>query len=306
VPCAAAGSAGATVFARLLGTLSSSLSLSLSALDQDSSKWSELFQEQWEEAATGYGKYENRPLTIRCHCQGVDLKWYRGAYEGTPKEDLPWFIDPITLKPLASFCACNSCRISSGVEIFNWTFGELKFISFTIMEAPHDEFSFRSTWELKACVDAGDPSVGTLTYYASSKDVQRYFCSRCSACVFYAVDDRPEIVDIAIGVLHAPDDESVAGYLSWSFGEVGGKDDSQGGWRHDIITGVEEEAEEWRVRRGYPKSWRREAKEEAQKEVAASASRDEQSQGKSGSASGCGQTVVFPGKTEGCWMNESC
>jgi hypothetical protein len=293
VPHVAAGSAGTTVFMRLLGTLSPSLALSF---DQDRGKLSKVFHEQWEKAATGYCKYENRPLTIRCHCQGVDLKWYRGAYKGTPNEDLPWFIDPTTLKPLASFCACDSCRLSSGVEIFNWTFGELKFISFPTMEASHAEFSLRSTSELKACVDAGDPSLGTLTYYASSKDVQRYFCSRCSACIFYAVDDRPEIVDIAIGVLHAPDDESVAGYLSWSFGEVGGKDDSRGGWRHDIVTGVEKEAEEWRIQRGYPKSWRREAKEEAQKEAAASASKK---------ASGCGRTGVFPGKTEEMWTGES-
>jgi hypothetical protein len=260
-----------------------------------------LFLEQWQEAATGYGKHEYRPLNIRCKCQGVNLAWDKGAYEFTPNEDLPWFIDPATLKPLASSCACDNCRLSSGVDIFNWTFSELKFVSFPTTQAPHYQVRFKSTADLKAAVDAEDPSVGTLTYYASPPDVQRYFCSTCSACILYAVDDRPEIVDIAVGVLRAPGRGDVASLLSWSLGEVGGKEDTEGGWRDSIVTGVEREAEEWRMKRKYPKCWRRVAREEAREEAAADTSRDGPSRGNSRSMSGCGLSGAVPIKTKFAW-----
>jgi hypothetical protein len=53
---------------------------------------------------TGYEKQtEDISIPVRCHCKGVNFLLYRGNYEGKVKEELPWFIDPKTHKPLASF-----------------------------------------------------------------------------------------------------------------------------------------------------------------------------------------------------------
>ncbi|KAF2243087.1 hypothetical protein BU26DRAFT_524062 [Trematosphaeria pertusa] len=210
---------------------------------------------------TGYEARKEDSLPIRCKCKGVDLVLHRGSYDGKKREELPWFIDPATYKPLVGFCGCESCRLFSGVDVWTWTFAELENISF----APSTDKAFpKQTTDLKALVDAKDPSIGTLTYYASSPDVQRYFCGNCSACIFYAVDDRPHMVDVAVGVLEASDGARAEGFLSWAYGKVSRMQDSGGGWRMALLERVEKECEEWRIGRGYPKNWMRIAREQAE------------------------------------------
>ncbi|KAK7041700.1 hypothetical protein VNI00_008989 [Paramarasmius palmivorus] len=163
-------------------------------------------------------------VPIQCHCKGVDFVLRKGDYETKSKEELPWFVDPTTRKYIASFDACDTCRLSSGVDLFNWTFAELENITLS------SDLKVSTTKELRKLVDDKNPAVGTLAYYASSPDVQRYFCSKCSACVFYAADDRPDIVDVAIGLLVA-DGARAEGFLSWNRDKVGWSQDVKGGWR---------------------------------------------------------------------------
>jgi hypothetical protein len=205
------------------------------------------------ESLTGYEKKTEDSVPIRCKCKGVDLVWHRGNYDGVAKKDLPWFIDPVTHKSLAGFCADDSCRLFGGVDVWSWVYTELNRISF-----PGSTKTFPiSTAGFKDLVDAKDPCIGTLAYYASRSDVQRYFCGTCSASIFYAVDKRPDMVDLAVGVLEASDGARAEGFLSWAFGQVGRTDDVVGSWRHAMFEGVGKESEEWRIARGYPKAWRR-------------------------------------------------
>lgn len=204
-------------------------------------------------------------IPLRCRCKGVDfvLRNPVKEFSGNPKEELPWFIDPVTRKALAGFDPCDSCRLSSGVDIFHWTFALLKQITF-----PGGDALPASTTDLKAALSAPDSQrdarYGTLTYYASSPDVQRYFCSRCSACVFYAVDSRPDMVDIALGVLDSPDGARAEGFCSWAYGgHMVNRGNAAGGWREELIQRIESEGEKWRIQRGYPKCWLRIAREAA-------------------------------------------
>lgn len=216
------------------------------------------------ESLTRYEAKKENSLPIRCKCKGIDFVLYRGNYTDKKREELPWFIDPTTHKLLGGFCACDSCRLSSGIDIFNWTYAGLENISYPESTSEAGPAFPNSTSELKALVDAKDPRMGTLAYYSSSPDVQRYFCSNCSACVFYAVDDRPEIVDVAIGVLESSDGARAEDFVSWAFGKVGSSEDTKGGWREPFIQRVEEECEQWREKRGYPKNWRRIEREAAE------------------------------------------
>jgi len=210
----------------------------------------------------GFHKVTSESLPIRCKCKGVDLVLHRGNYEGKSEKDLPWFIDPETHKLLAGFCGCESCRLFGGVDTWTWAFAELENITFP--DKAKQPLFPNSTADLKALIDAKDPSVGTLTYYASSPDVQRFFCSNCSACVFYGADDRKHMVDVAIGVLESPDGSRAEGFLSWAYGRgVTRLDENKGGWRHDFFVRMMEEGEEWRERRGYPKNWQRKRREDA-------------------------------------------
>ena len=196
-------------------------------------------------------------LPVSCHCKGVQLLFHQGTYASKKREELPWHIDPRNNKHTATFDACNSCRLQFGTDIVYWTYGELVTIS------QRDGGAFpRTATELKAAVDAGDAAIGTLTYYRSSPDVQRYSCKVCSASVFYACDDRPDMVDVGIGLLESPDGARAEKYLSWSFGSpLGYIEDTNGGWREGLAKRVQAEAEEFRIARGYPKSWRRIQKE---------------------------------------------
>ncbi|KAI1164414.1 Mss4-like protein [Nemania serpens] len=228
-------------------------------------------------------------IPIRCHCGGVDLVLRPpAAYFATqPRASLPWFVDPASNKSLAGFDACDSCRLSSGSDVFHWTFVLLRHLGFpsktqsqSTSPSPSDEPAFpASSIELRNAVPTtstskaaegtkteadADPRWGTLTFHASSPDVQRYFCARCSASVFYAADDRPELVDLAIGLLHSTDGSRAESLLSWDFGgRMVWRGDVAGGWREAFVEGVEAAAERWRIGRGYPKNWRRVQKEEA-------------------------------------------
>jgi hypothetical protein len=143
--------------------------------------------------------------------------------------------------------------------VCNWTFAEIKNISFG-----DDKDAFpTSGLELKKLVDTKDPAFGTLAYYSSSADVQRYFCSNCSACIFYAVDDRPNLFDIAVGVLEASDGARAEDLLSWPYGApITFREDGDGGWREKLFDSVEKHAENYRIARGYPKNWARLEKDE--------------------------------------------
>ncbi|KAI1198799.1 hypothetical protein F5X97DRAFT_298295 [Nemania serpens] len=251
-----------------------------------------------------------REIPIRCHCGGVDLVLHSPpSYFATqPRASLPWFVDPASNKSLAGFDACDSCRLSSGSDVFHWTFVLLRHLGFpsepestsdstsdSEPEPPSPSFP-TSSIELKNAVPSTststsseaeaeaprDPRWGTLTFHASSPDVQRYFCGACSATVFYAADDRPELVDLAVGLVRpsssADDDEGgsrAEGLLSWDFGGPAvWRGDVAGGWRQGFVEAVEAAAERWRIGRGYPKNWRRVLKEEAAAAAAAARARE--------------------------------
>jgi hypothetical protein len=134
--------------------------------------------------------------------------------------------------------------------MFAWTVAEVANVS---PAGAANKVLAEDTAGLKALVDRQDPAIGTLNYYASSPNVQRYFCSTCSACVFYAVDDRPSVVDIAVGALQASDGARAEGFLAWQFGNVIYTEDVKGGWREALVSEVRKESRQWGDKRGYPK-----------------------------------------------------
>jgi hypothetical protein len=208
-----------------------------------------------------YHSSKDYSLPIRCKCEGVNLIWYGAEDVSDPPRQLSMFTDPTTLKNLAGFCACDSCRRPTGVDVWTWAFAELGNITLPTSTQADRHPLAKDIDELKAHVDAKDPSVGSLTYYTSSPGTYRYFCGTCSACIFYTTERRPHIVDVAIGVLRASDGARAENFLSWAFGVFSRADDAKDGWRKDMRKRVAEECEEWRIAREYPKNWVRLARE---------------------------------------------
>ncbi|KAK3936645.1 hypothetical protein QBC46DRAFT_394555 [Diplogelasinospora grovesii] len=215
-------------------------------------------------------------IQIKCHCAGV---WFELQDIMTDKKEgracvademlpLPWYVDPTTFRILGSFDACDSCRAASGADMVYWTFSSLSSIIFWSGQRPcrgAGSVGVTRTQDLKEFVDKPHPAFGTstLTYYESSPGVRRYFCRNCSATVFYAADDRDEMVDVAVGLLRTRDGARAESVISWGLGgPIGWREDMVNGWRRSLLEGVEREAEEYRLSRGLEKNWRRVMKEE--------------------------------------------
>lgn len=196
---------------------------------------------------------------IQCICKGVDFTLSRGHdgfSELKAEGKLPGWVNPTTLKPVAAYDACDSCRFMVGVPIMHWTFARVSQLGFSTGSRDAEVFP-TNTLDLKAALKAGkDSRFGTLAFYESSPDVQRYYCSRCSASVFYAVDDLHDQVDIAMGLLRAPEGSRAESWVEWEWGGLGHKDATIGGWREAFGKAIQAESEEWRVAKGLPKGHR--------------------------------------------------
>ncbi|KAK8042265.1 hypothetical protein PG993_006788 [Apiospora rasikravindrae] len=214
-------------------------------------------------------KSDLEQVAIRCRCKGVDLVMRRWGpeleAEGETKAT-SWIIGPESHKGLGSFDACDSCRIASGADVFNWTFALFRQLGFAGTDKTTASGFPISSTELTAALSAKerDSRFGTLACYNSSPGIYRYSCSRCSACVFYGSDAKPEFADVALGVLEAPDGARAEDFVSWNFGgDMIWRNDIVGTWREGLIKSMESEAEAWRIERGYPKNFYRVRKENA-------------------------------------------
>jgi hypothetical protein len=209
-------------------------------------------------AGAGYEQKTQDSVPVRCRCKGIDYILRRGDYSGLDGDQLPWNVDPATHKYLTILCGCDSCRLQGGVDLWYWTYVEMKHLSVRQHNAPFP----KSSYELKSLIDKGDPLAGSLSYYASSTNVLRFFCGTCSATVFYAEEKRPEILDLSVGLLEASDGARAEGFLSWWYGEIENKENADGGWRAEHFHRIENESEQWRIREDYPKNWKRIANEQ--------------------------------------------
>ena len=103
------------------------------------------------------------PIVAQCHCGDVSFQIAPGKYP-------------------AGLDACTSCRLVSGFEITCW-----------------------ATIPQKHITTAGGPfnlNSPALKNYKSSQDVDRYFCARCGALVFYYKSGR-DTIDVGVGLLRA-------------------------------------------------------------------------------------------------------
>lgn len=162
---------------------------------------------------------ESRPssdkLEAQCHCGGVkfyitrpneaskkvqspfpDLMVpYHLASNANP-ENKPWWLRDNDTKYLAGTCTCTSCRQNLGMEIQTWAFIP-KCNMFKEDGSPLDF------------------NLGTLRSYTSSEGVVREFCGKCGATVFWHCEERPDLIDVSVGLLDPKEGARVEGWLDW-------------------------------------------------------------------------------------------
>ena len=199
----------------------------------------------WEESRQDPGKYieqrkaykaklpeisstdtDNR-LPCSCHCKGVHFEitrpgpnssmlhspwpdllmpYFENASDNS--EDAKWWIKGGGTKYLAGTCACNSCRLGSGYDIQGWAF-----IPKVNIKKPNR--------------DPIDYNIGTLKRYTISEGAYREFCGMCGAVVFWHNDERPDLVDVSVGLLEARSGARAEEWLEWCTERVSFKELAQ-------------------------------------------------------------------------------
>ena len=85
---------------------------------------------------------------------------------------------------------------------------------------------------------------GSLKGYESSPGVTRYHCGTCGASVFFTADDREGLIDVAVGLLDAPEGARAETWLDWSTKRLSFREDALP--RAESLTlGVEKGLEEF-------------------------------------------------------------
>lgn len=159
-------------------------------------------------------------LSAQCHCGGV--KFYITRPNATSKtarspfpdlmvpyhsgssanpENKTWWLRANDSKYLAGTCTCTSCRLASGFEIQPWAF----IPKCNIFQSDGQQMDY---------------DMGTLQRYESSAGVSREFCSVCGATVFWHCEERPELVDVSVGLLDPAQGARVESWLEWWTGRV--------------------------------------------------------------------------------------
>lgn len=113
-----------------------------------------------------------------------DVKWWLRPSEHDDSRATRW---------LAGTCACRSCRLATGFEIQTWAFVPRTSI---VLQPSGQTLTFKKR-------DGSNNTGSTpsaLSAYQSSPGVERNFCRRCGATVFWHDIWRPDLIDISVGL----------------------------------------------------------------------------------------------------------
>ncbi|KAF8068983.1 Mss4-like protein [Lyophyllum atratum] len=184
-------------------------------------------------------------LHAYCHCQAVSFWITRPssasaqpsspypdllhAYNSTPVDilanpaDEKWWLRPAgAAHPthyLAGHCACTSCRLTSGFDIQSWAFIPRANIFVPRSKTPSADGSSSAVIRLNLQDDT--LRMTGLRQYRSSKGRNREFCGTCGATVFGWGEERPDLIDVSVGLV----DEKQGGvraerWFEWEKGRV--------------------------------------------------------------------------------------
>ncbi|RMZ32323.1 hypothetical protein D0859_03520 [Hortaea werneckii] len=183
-----------------------------------------------ERSKPGHAKHPNL-LHAHCKCEGVSFYISRPSaasaevtaewpdvmipehHTGEKPPPAAWWLRGNGTKYLAGFCTCDSCRLAAGMEWVQWAFIPTTTIS--LDPAGRNPFPSETPF-----------SFGTLKHYRSSEQASRYFCGTCGANVFWCGDERPGLIDVAVGLLDAAEGARAEDWLEWRTERVSYREDA--------------------------------------------------------------------------------
>ncbi|KAI0838051.1 hypothetical protein F5Y06DRAFT_269683 [Hypoxylon sp. FL0890] len=222
-------------------------------------------------------------LQARCHCKSVRFHITRPdassrlphsgfpdlmiPFKTSPREVITnpqnekWWLcpqrDPNPTKYLAGTCACRSCRLTSGFEIQTWAFVPRSNIFFLPPSTSSTSTPPSLTPSGSIPLDFTTLPPGILQSYESSPGVLREFCPRCGATVFWHDRWRPDLVDVSVGLLDAPEGARAEKWLDWWCGRVSFEEDAVServgevaGWARNLVGSLAKGLMRWENEEG--------------------------------------------------------
>lgn len=176
----------------------------------------------------------SKELLAQCHCGGVSFTISPPSEEfiASPASQ-GWLHPSDKSKWLACWDLCDDCRLVNGTHVVGWMF------------VPLDHISPRPP---------ADFMIGSSKCYRSSEDVLRTFCGTCGATVSYSCSGRQHIVDVAVGILRAPEGVMAENWLLWRAGRPAWPEngiDYDEGFARALIEGTKQ----WGNERGHPEEF---------------------------------------------------
>ncbi|KAK0655133.1 Mss4-like protein [Cercophora newfieldiana] len=161
--------------------------------------------------------------------------------EGEKDEELSGY------KYLAGTCACRSCRLTSGFEIQTWAFVPRVNILMNIPSSTGEGTSLESdAAKTVSVLDFSAIPSDLLKTYRSSAAAVREFCPTCGATVFWHDFERPDLIDVSVGLSRCLSGARAAPFFQWwtdrtSFAEEARTDRSGGmaDWAEGIVKNME-------------------------------------------------------------------
>lgn len=163
-------------------------------------------------ACSGISFYIARPSTTSSDTAAPHPDVLVPSDSGPPNshENETWWLRAYKNKFLGGMCVCDSCRLVTGFEFVQWAFVPTSDI--TLDPAGKIPFS---------------RSFGSLASYRSSDKATRHFCKDCGATVFWDGDIRPGLIDVAVGLLDAPEGSRAESWLEWATEKVSFREDAE-------------------------------------------------------------------------------
>jgi hypothetical protein len=142
-----------------------------------------------------------------------------GAPEIKNAGDQKWWLRPedstAPTHYMAGTCACKSCRLISGFEIQAWAFVPRSNIIFHIPATMNPAADTSGSDDHLVPLDFSALPANILRTYESSPGVLRESCVNCGATVFWHDKWRPELIDVSVGLLDAPEGSRAESWLEW-------------------------------------------------------------------------------------------
>lgn len=173
------------------------------------------------------GRPTAQPSNITASWPDVIIPDFTPDAKKPPNE--PWWLRG-DRKFLAGVCTCDSCRLAVGFEFIEWAF------------VPTANITLDA--EGKEPFPSATRQFGSLKGYRSSKEATRRFCATCGATVCWDGDVRPNLIDVAVGLLHADEGARAEDWLEWWTNRVSYREDGVKRAKA-IVEGVEQGLKIW-------------------------------------------------------------